>query len=781
MSRVVRVAAVDLGASSGRVLAVEVGPEILSLTEVYRFANEAVEVDGTLYWDVLGIFAGVETGLRLAARGGPVDAVGVDSWGVDYGLLDGDGRLLANPVGYRDGRTVGVPERVWAAVGRSELYAITGVQHQRFNTLFQLVAESGSARLGAARRLLMLPDLMAFWLTGRQCTEVTNASTTQLLDVRRRTWATELIDRLGLDAGLFLPPVEPGTVIGSVTDRVVDRTGLSPGTPVIAVGSHDTASAVAGVPARGPQFAYVSCGTWSLVGLELDQPVLSEASRAANFTNELGVDRTVRYLRNVMGLWLLQESMRAWTGAGGSYELADLLAAAQREEPGAALVDADDERFLAPGDMPVRIAEAVREAGGRVPATPAQTVRCIVDSLASAYARAVADATRISGHTVDTLHVVGGGSLNSLLCRLTAQATGLPVLAGPAEAAGLGNALVQARALGAVDGDRFALRDLIARTQDIRRYAPGQRTCSPGPAQHGPAQRRPASNPTPGRRATTAHERSTSTMSQLSLSDALDAMGKAGARLDQIHACEAGAGNISVSFGRGVEPGEIFPLSEEYELPVAVPALAGHTLLVTGSGCRLRDVGADPAANVAAVVVHDGGATATLHSSPRRAWTRPTSEFNSHLAVHADQVASRAVPFQAVIHAQPPYLVALSHLAEINETVAFSRRVLRWEPETIIQLPDGVGVLPFMVPGSEELMANTVRALRDHQIVLWSKHGVMVRSDVSPLAAVDKIEYAETGAMYEHLNTVAGNRSQGLSDMELKAVVDAFGVPTTLY
>ncbi len=270
-------------------------------------------------------------------------------------------------------------------------------------------------------------------------------------------------------------------------------------------------------------------------------------------------------------------------------------------------------------------------------------------------------------------------------------------------------------------------------------------------------------------------------MSSLSLSGALEAMGKAGTRLDQIHACEAGAGNISVCFGQWVELDGFFPSQEAYHLPLAVPALAGHTLLVTGSGCRLRDVGADPAANVAAVVVHDGGTSATLHSSPRRAWTRPTSEVNSHLAVHADQVASRAVEFQAVIHAQPPYLVALSHIAEINETVAFSKRVLRWEPETVVQLPDGLGVLPFMVPGSEELMTNTVRALRDHQIVVWSKHGVMVRSDVSPLSAVDKIEYAETGAMYEHLNTVAGGRGQGLSDMELKSVVNAFGVSTTLY
>lgn len=480
MSRTVRVAAIDLGASNGRVLAVEVGPATLSLSEVHRFPNEAVEVDGTLHWDVLRIYQGIETGLRLAAQAGPVDAVGVDSWGVDFGLLDADGRLLANPVSYRDDRTLGVPERVWRTVGPAELYAITGAQHQRFNTLFQLAAESGSARLAAARRLLMLPDLMTSWLTGRSCAELTNASTTQLFDVRRRAWSTELIERLGLDAGLFPPPVEPGTVVGPVTDRVAARTGLHPGTPVVAVGSHDTASAVVGVPAAGPDFGYISCGTWSLVGLELDEPVLSAESRAANFTNELGVDRTVRYLRNVMGLWLLQESMRAWALAGEPYELAGLLARAQAEAPGAALVDADDERFLAPGEMPQRIAEAVRDTGGRVPTTPAQTVRCILDSLAAAYARAVTEAVRLSGQGVGTLHMVGGGARNTVLCQLTAAATGLPVFAGPAEAAGLGNALVQARALGAVEGDLFALRDLVARTQDIRLYEPEPAIATPG-------------------------------------------------------------------------------------------------------------------------------------------------------------------------------------------------------------------------------------------------------------------------------------------------------------
>ncbi len=472
--------AIDLGASSGRVLAVEVGPDVLELTEVHRFANNAVDVDGTLCWDILHLYGEIEVGLRLAAAAGPVDALGIDSWAVDYGLLDADGRLLGNPVSYRDDRTIGVPEKVWERIGPRELYEVTGLQHQRFNTVFQLAAQSGTAQYRAASRLQMIPDLVARWLTGRESAEVTNASTTELFDVRGRTWSAEVLQRLGLDPALFVAPVEPGTVIGPVTDRVATRTGLRPGTPVVAVGSHDTASAVVGTPATDSAFAYVSCGTWSLVGLELDQPVLSEESRQANFTNELGVDGTVRYLRNVMGLWLLQESMRTWAEQGTSVDLPALLASAAREDPRAALIDADDERFLAPGNMPQRIADAVAEAGGRVPVTPAQVTRCILDSLAQAYARAVTDASRLAGRSVDTLHIVGGGSLNTLLCRLTADATGVTVMAGPTEAAGLGNALVQARALGAVDGDLFTLRALIARTQDVRPYAPAAVAVSPG-------------------------------------------------------------------------------------------------------------------------------------------------------------------------------------------------------------------------------------------------------------------------------------------------------------
>jgi rhamnulokinase len=451
------VAAVDLGASSGRVMVGRVGPNELAVTEVGRFANVPVTVDGTLHWDVLRLYRGVLEGLRAA---GPVASVGIDGWAIDYGLLDGDGRLLGNPVHYRDRRTEGVR----AGVPAAEMYATTGIQYLPFNTVYQLMSAAGSAQLAAAGTVLLIPDLVAYWLTGEIGAELTNASTTQLLDARTRTWSTALMDRLGIRPALFPAIRRPGDLIGPVRSG----TGLADGLVVTAVGSHDTASAVAGVPAGDGNFAYISCGTWSLVGVELDRPVLTEESRAANFSNEVGIDGTVRYLRNVMGLWLLQESMRVW----GTTDLDGLLGAAADVPANRSVVDPDDPVFLPPGDMPARIADACRRLDQPVPATPAETVRCVVDSLAAAYRRAILDAQRLSGRAVDVIHLVGGGARNTLLCQLTADACGIPVEAGPVEAGALGNVLVQARALGAVGGDLAAMRGLIRATQPIRRHEP---------------------------------------------------------------------------------------------------------------------------------------------------------------------------------------------------------------------------------------------------------------------------------------------------------------------
>jgi rhamnulokinase len=320
--------------------------------------------------------------------------------------------------------------------------------------------------------MLLIPDLLAYWLTGEAGAEATNASTTQLLDVRAGRWATGLIERAGLPPRLFPPLRRAGDTVGTLATDAAAGSGLGQDVPVIAVGSHDTASAVVAVPASGEDFAYISSGTWSLAGLELAAPVLTDASRRANFTNEGGVDGRIRYLRNVMGLWLLQESMRTWAEAGPADSLDDLLAGAARVAPLRAVIDPDDPAFLPPGDMPARIAEACRRGGQQPPRDRAEAVRCILDSLALAYRRTLLAAQELSGREVSAVHVVGGGARNSLLCQLTADACGLPVIAGPVEAAALGNALVQARALGAAPADLDGMRALVRETQQLRRFEP---------------------------------------------------------------------------------------------------------------------------------------------------------------------------------------------------------------------------------------------------------------------------------------------------------------------
>jgi sugar (pentulose or hexulose) kinase len=451
-------AAVDLGASSGRVIAVRIDGDRVSVDEVHRFANRPVRAAGTLHWDILALHQGMLDGLRLAGR---VDSIGIDSWAVDYGLLDGDGRLLGNPVHYRDGRTAGVAERMSGELGDAELYQVTGLQYLPFNTIYQLLAEP---LLDRAETLLMIPDLLTYWLTGSRGAEVTNASTTGLYDVRAGTWASELAARLGIPPGVLPELRGPGTPSGTLRSEIAEETGLSQATPVIAVASHDTASAVAAVPARTDRFAYISSGTWSLVGLELPRPVLTEESRLASFSNETGLDGTIRYLRNVMGLWILQESLRAW----GDGDLPALLAAAEQAPPFQALIDPDDPAFLPPGDMPARIAAYCERTGQRPPGGRAATVRCVLESLALAYRRTIDDAVRLSGQDVEVVHLVGGGARNALLCQMTADATGLPVVAGPVEAAALGNALVQARAQGVVTD----IRDLVRRSERPVTYLP---------------------------------------------------------------------------------------------------------------------------------------------------------------------------------------------------------------------------------------------------------------------------------------------------------------------
>lgn len=471
MSELFSAAAADLGASSGRVVLGRVGPHRLEVDVVHRFANEPARVDGRLSWDVEALVSGVVDGLgkAMAADAG-LESLGIDSWAVDYGLLDDSGRLLAPPAHYRDSRTDGIMAAIRSRMGDQRLYSVTGLQFLPFNTLYQLLAEDESM-LDRAASMLLLPDLVTHFLTGAVGAECTNASTTQLYDVTAGGWATELVEEVGLPVRMLPAIHDPGQPRGPLLRSPRERVGDDGRIHVRAVASHDTASAVAAVPARSDRFAYISCGTWSLVGVELDAPVLTAQSAVANFTNEVGVDGTIRYLRNVMGLWPLQECMREWSGDGADVDLSALLDAAAGEPALRSVIDPESPVLMPPGGMPARVRALCSAAGSPVPESKPAIVRCILDSLAIGHARTVRDAARLSGRQVDVVHLVGGGSRNRLLAQLTADATGLPVLAGPVEATALGNLLVQAHAVGVIGG-RADARALVAATQPIERFEP---------------------------------------------------------------------------------------------------------------------------------------------------------------------------------------------------------------------------------------------------------------------------------------------------------------------
>ena len=468
------VAAVDLGATSGRVIVGRFdGSGSIAMETVGRFANTPVRQPDGLHWDLLGLHRGALDGLRAAFRAEPgLASIGVDSWAVDYALLrdvpESGWRMLGVPFHYRDERTALGVARVHEVTPFEELYRRNGLQFLPFNTLYQLAAEG--EWLDQAQQLLLIPDLLGWMLTGARVGERTNASTTGLLDVTTREWDLDLASRLGVPSRILPSLVDPGTSLGGLLPHVAAELGGD--APVVAVGSHDTASAVVAVPMRADRAAYISCGTWGLVGVETEQPVLSDAAREANFTNEGGVDGRVRFLHNVMGLWLLSESVRAWESAGEQMDLPALLGAAAEVTGPVGLFDANDPVFMAPGDMPSRIADWLREHDQPVPSSPAEFARSIVESLAEAFAAAVRKASELSGVHVETIHVVGGGALNTLLCQRLADRSGLPVLAGPVEATAIGNLLIQARTAGFVSGDLEALRAVVARAFDVVTYTP---------------------------------------------------------------------------------------------------------------------------------------------------------------------------------------------------------------------------------------------------------------------------------------------------------------------
>jgi rhamnulokinase len=469
---------VDLGAESGRVVAGAYDGRRVRLEEVHRFPNGPVEVAGSWRWDVLRLWAEVQHGLSAAAVrfGGAVTSVGVDTWGVDYVLLSKSGELLGQPFHYRDRRTEGVMERATAAVPRAEVFAATGVQFLPFNTLYQLLAsqERTPELLVHANRLLLMPDFLQWCLCGSTAVEFTNATTTQCFNPATRTWATDLLTRFGLPTHMLGEVVPPGTTLGTLLPDVRAGTGLG-AIPIVAPATHDTASAVAAVPTAHTgkaNWAYISSGTWSLVGVELPAADLSPAALAHNLTNEGGVDGTYRLLKNVMGLWLVQRCRAAFERTGTMYDYDRLMAEAEAAPPRRSVIDPDLPRFLNPADMPAEIAAACRETGQPVPETVGQFVRCCLDSLALKYRLVVRWLEEVTGERVDVIHVVGGGSRNRLLNRLTADACGVLVLAGPVEATALGNVLVQARAAGelATPAD---VREVAGESSAVEQFDPG--------------------------------------------------------------------------------------------------------------------------------------------------------------------------------------------------------------------------------------------------------------------------------------------------------------------
>ncbi len=472
MSSVRKILAFDLGAESGRgILGLFDGSRV-QLDVIHRFPNGPVRTLDTLHWDVLRLHVEMLATMRMCAAKGGVDSIGIDTWGVDFALLGRDGSLLGNPRHYRDSHTEGIMEATFARVSRAEMFAATGIQFMRFNSLFQLLAlqRDGSPILESARHLLMIPDLFHYLWTGMKVNELTDASTSQMLDPATCSWAYPLVQSLGLSTDLLGSIVKPGTVLGPLRGSIAAETGLSP-VPVIATATHDTAAAVAAVPASGDNWAYISSGTWSLMGVELDRPRVGPDALAANFTNEIGFGGTVRFLKNIMGLWLVQECRRAWARAGqdlGYDELTRLAASASAFGP---IVDPDHESFVFPSSMPVALADYCRRTGQVVPEGVGPIVRCALESLALRYRWVLGKLEQLTNKRIEFIHIVGGGGQNELLCQLAADCCDRVVMAGPVEATAIGNVLVQAVGLGLI-GSLAQAREVVSRSFSPTRYEP---------------------------------------------------------------------------------------------------------------------------------------------------------------------------------------------------------------------------------------------------------------------------------------------------------------------
>ena len=467
--------AIDLGASSGRVLLGQWDSSCFRLQEMHRFPNGPVNILGHLHWDVLQLWTEIKAGLaRYRAQiAQPVAGIGVDTWGVDFALLDRAGHLIGVPYHYRDSRTDGVPELAFTKVPCDQIYQQTGIQFMQLNTLFQLfsMAQANDPQLEWAEKFLMMPDLFNYWLTGQMAVEYTIATTSQMLDARNRRWATDLLSRLNIPTHFLPGIVPPGTVLGELRPDVSREVGLGGSTPVIAPGSHDTASAVGAISDLDVHSAYISSGTWSLMGVEIPEPIINTQALGLNFTNEGGVGGTIRFLKNISGLWLLQESRRQWQLEGQAYTWDGLLALAEKAEAFRCLVDPDAHDFLSPGDMPNKIHNYCRRTGQLEPVSVGQVVRACLESLALKSRQLLADLEMLTGHRLETIRVVGGGSQNRLLCQFTADACQRPVVAGPVEATALGNLMLQAIASGHLADIRQG-RQAVAASIERKIYDP---------------------------------------------------------------------------------------------------------------------------------------------------------------------------------------------------------------------------------------------------------------------------------------------------------------------
>lgn len=467
-----RVLAFDFGASSGRAIIGCFDGDKITLEEVHRFSNDPVSVGGTVYWDVLRLFYEIKQGIVKAKIAGGFDSIGIDTWGVDFGLIDSEGKLMENPVHYRDTRTAGLVEESFKTMPKEKLYGITGIQFMELNTLFQLISlkKYRPWMLERADKMLFMPDLFAYMLTGKMCAEYSIASTSQLIDLETKSWSEKILDAFGIKKSLFAPLVKPGTVLGELSKEICEECGVDP-VPVISVCGHDTQSAITSVPCKDGNFAFLSSGTWSLFGTELDKPIVNETSMNINITNEGGFDDSTGFLKNIIGLWLIQESRRQWKREGEEYSYADLEKLALAAEPFKCFIDPDAPEFVPHGNIPERVREFCRRTGQYVPQTVGEVMRCIYESLAMKYRLTFEKLRECTKRDYPVIHVIGGGTKDGLLCQMTANSCDRTVKAGPIEATVMGNVAVQLMSDGSVDNIGQA-RKIIADSSELKIFEP---------------------------------------------------------------------------------------------------------------------------------------------------------------------------------------------------------------------------------------------------------------------------------------------------------------------